>query len=156
MRYLSIVIPAYNEEHRISATLKDISRYLNMMDEESEIIIINDGSTDGTEQVIRRFMAGLDDFQRFKTQIIYLGDKRNYGKGAALKKGMLEARGTHVLFMDADNAATIRELSKLLPYVQSEYDVAIGSRSISGAVILKRQPRLRQDIDPAVSANADG
>lgn len=144
MRFLSVVIPAYNEEQRIAATLQNVSRYLMKQEEESEIIIVNDGSTDRTEQVIRRFMAGLDDYKRFKTQLIYIAEKKNRGKGFVLKKGILEARGSYVLFMDADSAAGISEITKLLPHVQAQYDIAIGSRSIAGAILLKHQPPLRE------------
>lgn len=144
MKYLSVVIPAFNEARRLKSTLHDITRYLSSLNEDSEIIIVNDGSTDNTEQLIRNFMADLDDMVRFKIQLLYIHLKQNQGKGAALKKGILETSGQYVLFMDADNATNIREISKLMPFVESTYDIAIGSRNIQGAVILKHQPYLRE------------
>jgi len=144
MKYISVVIPAYNEALRIGVTLREIALFLSLIEEETEIIIVNDGSTDGTELIIRRFMANLNDMTRFKTQVIYLNEKTNRGKGFALRKGLMEATGRYVLFTDADNSTSIRETNKLLPYVKSDYDIAIGSRSIAGSVLIKRQTYIRQ------------
>lgn len=144
MKYLSVVIPAYNEAHRIGPTLQDISNFLCLIEDESEIIIVNDGSTDNTEQLVRRFMSGLDDMRRFKTQVILINEKQNRGKGAALRKGMLEANAKYVVFTDADNSTHIREFNKLIEYVKTTYDIAIGSRSLPGSNIIKKQSWVRQ------------
>lgn len=144
MKYLSIVIPAYNEARRIIPTLNEIVHYLSKLGEDSEIIIVNDGSTDKTEEIIRRFMDSLDELRRHKIQVIYIKNKQNKGKGAALKAGVGEAQGSYILFTDADNSTSIDEIKKLLPYVESQYDIAIGSRSMKGSVITQRQSLIRQ------------
>lgn len=144
MRYLSVVIPAYNEANRIMVTLNEIVQFLGRMEEESELIIVNDGSTDSTEKVIRNFMHALDDMSRFKIQVIYLKHAVNQGKGAALKFGLMEAQGHFVLFMDADNSTRIQELNKLFPHIHTQYDIAIGSRNIPQSHIITRQTIFRQ------------
>ncbi|MBD3271211.1 MAG: glycosyltransferase [Elusimicrobia bacterium] len=146
MRNLSIIIPAYNEADRLTPTLNDITVYLSLLDSDSEIILVNDGSQDATEQVIRKYMNNLDDMLRFKTQIIYIPLKQNLGKGAALKRGLTEAQGEYVLYTDADNSTSIRELQKLIPFMNNNFDIVIGSRSIAGSNIVQRQNLLRQSM----------
>ena len=135
--YLSIVIPAYNEERRIEATLERAVDYLRDRGYSSEIIIVDDGSTDGTSEVGRRILDGRGNYR-------ILANSENEGKGSAIRKGMLAAKGEYVLFMDADMSTPIEELDRLLPYFYQGHDIVIGSRKIPGAKIDVHQPRYRE------------
>ncbi len=126
--YLSVIIPAYNEEHRISATLFDMDKYLSRQNYQYEIIVVSDGSTDNTASVVGNLK---DQIQNLKL----IDNKKNCGKGCVVKQGMLEAQGDYRLFMDADNSTTINHLEKFWPYTQEGYDVVIGSIEAEGAKI---------------------
>jgi len=142
--YLSVIIPAYNEEKRILATLIDIDRYLLKQNYDYEIIVVNDGSTDDTVEVVRNFRKQI--FQ-LKAELPRTGDlkiidnKKNHGKGYVVKQGMLEAQGKYRLFMDADNSTAINHLDKFWPFIlprlagEERHDVVIGSIEVSGAKI---------------------
>jgi len=123
--FLSIVIPAYNEERRLPRTLEKIASYLERQDYRSEIIVVDDGSEDGTVGVVEDFMASHPHLRLIKN------DHR--GKGYAVRTGMLAARGKYVLFSDADLATPIEEAEKLLPFLEAGHDIAIGSREGIGA-----------------------
>lgn len=131
--FLSVVIPAFNEEKRIKKTLLDIKEYLSKQGYDSEIIVVNDGSEDRTAEIIQSL--GIKNLQ-------IINNKISQGKGSAVKKGLLKATGKYRLFMDADNSTSIEEVEKLLPYLNS-CDIAIGSRSVLGADIVKKQPKHR-------------
>lgn len=125
---LSVVIPAYNEEKRISSTLLDIDKYLKTQDYLYEIVVVSDGSTDNTAKVVNNL----------KPQVACLkliDNKQNCGKGCVVKQGMLEAKGKYRLFMDADNSTTIDHLEKFWPYFDQNYDVVIGSIEVKGAKV---------------------
>ena len=132
--YLSVIIPAYNEEERISATLLDIDKYLSKENYDYEIIVVSDGSIDKTVEVVK-------ELQRKIKNLRVIDNKKNHGKGYVVKQGMLEAKGDYRLFMDADNSTTIDHLDKFLPFVsprlarQERYDIVIGSIEIKGAEI---------------------
>lgn len=123
--YLSIVIPAYNEARRLPGTLQRILDFLDRRGYTAEIIVVDDGSTDGTAEVARRVDGG-----RGRITVI---ENPHYGKGATVRRGMLEARGAIVMFSDADLSTPIEELEKLLPWFERGYDVVIGSREGHGA-----------------------
>lgn len=134
---LSIVIPVYNEERRISRTLSRIIDYVEKKDIDAEIIVADDGSTDGTLKLVERI-------SKERRPIKIVGNGRNIGKGFSVRNGVRHASGDYVLFTDADNSTPIQEMRKLLPYLESkEYDVAIGSRSIRGSRVRIRQPWFR-------------
>ncbi|MDI6845511.1 MAG: glycosyltransferase family 2 protein [Candidatus Saccharicenans sp.] len=135
--YLSIVIPAFNEEKRIGFTLFLIKDYLESRKIEAEVILVDDGSQDRTAGVAREVMA---DYPRFR--LIQLPVNR--GKGAAVRTGMLEASGELILFTDADLSTPIEEMEKLLPLAREGYEVVIGSRALPGSEIKKRQGWLRE------------
>ncbi|HVT74894.1 MAG TPA: dolichyl-phosphate beta-glucosyltransferase [Candidatus Paceibacterota bacterium] len=118
---LSIVIPAYNEELRIGATLADIKRFFSDRALSYEIIVVSDGATDGTEAVVRDFAEGLPALRL----ISYC---KNRGKGFAVKAGMLAAKGEYRLFMDADNSVRIDSIEPFLREMgRNGCEVAIGS-----------------------------
>lgn len=135
--YLSIVIPAYNEENRIGSTLRRILNYLNDQSYAAEVLVVVDGSQDRTIEVVREFADG-------SPNIVVLDNESNRGKGFAVRRGMLESRGQYVLFSDADLSTPIEEVERLLVYLERGYDVAIASRAHHDADIRVRQPWWRQ------------
>ena len=126
--YLSVFIPAYNEEKRISATLLDIDRYLSRQNYDYEIIVVSDGSKDNTVSVVRNLQTKIRNLR-------LIDNKENHGKGYVVKQGMLEAGGEYRLFMDADNSTAIDHLDKFWPLLKQGYDVIIGSIELKGAKI---------------------
>lgn len=132
---LSIVIPAYNEEKRLPATLGRITDYLEIHFPNHEIIVVDDGSTDGTAAVVE---AAIEHDKAIRL-IRYMP---NLGKGHAVKTGVLAARGSRVLVSDADLSTPIEEVEKLLPAL-ADSAVAIGSRARRDARILAYQPWYR-------------
>lgn len=145
MRDLSVVIPAYNEEHRIGETLESIARYLDARDLDDEVIVVDDGSTDRTVDVVNRFEP---DFAR----LTLVSSPRNVGKGHAVRQGMLLATGRHRLFLDADNSTNISELDRLMAASAAEPiepAVVIGSMAKEGAAVSVAQSGLRSALGRA-------
>jgi glycosyltransferase involved in cell wall biosynthesis len=136
MPHLSIVIPAYNEAERLPETLALVRDYLEQQSFSAEVVVVDDGSTDGTVALVREMIA------RFPT-LRLIENTANKGKGGVVRQGMLEALGRYRLFMDADHATPITELTKLLPYIQ-DYDIVIGSRYINKQSIKVKQPWRRR------------
>jgi len=123
--HLSIVIPAYNEQERIVATIGAIASQVSDMGFPWELLIADDGSKDETVNIVEEL--GLVNLKVLKTP-------KNGGKGSAVQRGMLAAQGKYILFADADNSTPIEEVSKLLEKLEKEgYDVAVGSRAVEGA-----------------------
>ena len=123
--HLSIVIPAYNEQERIVATIGAIASHVSDLGFPWELLIADDGSKDQTVAIVEEL--GLANVTVLKTP-------KNGGKGNAVQRGMLSAQGEYVLFADADNSTPIEEVSKLLTKLEKEgYDVAVGSRAAEGA-----------------------
>ncbi|MCG3149318.1 MAG: Undecaprenyl-phosphate 4-deoxy-4-formamido-L-arabinose transferase [Verrucomicrobiae bacterium] len=125
--YLSVVIPAYNEEERLKKFVPGIEAYLQSKGWSHEIIVVNDGSRDRTAQTAQALGVQLIDLQP------------NRGKGGAVKAGMLAARGRYVLFTDADQSTPIQEVEKLLMKLEAGYNMAIGSRAVKGAEVEQPQ-----------------
>ncbi|MBD3282042.1 MAG: glycosyltransferase [Candidatus Portnoybacteria bacterium] len=127
--HLSVVIPAYNEAKRISATLLDIDKYLSKQKYSYEIIVVSDGSSDNTVDVVRKLKELVKNLK-------IVDNKENHGKGYVVKQGMLkEASGNYRLFMDADNSTSIDHLEKFWSYIKNDYDIVIGSIEVKGAKI---------------------
>jgi len=133
---LSIVIPSFNEELRLPVTLAQVSAYIRASKRETEVIVIDDGSTDRTADVANSFRG---EIQRLRV----VANKKNRGKGYSVRHGMLEARGRVVLFTDADLSAPIDETDKLLAAL-ADHDVAIGSRALNRSLISVRQSVFRE------------
>jgi len=133
---LSIIIPAFNEERRLQKTLDRIRAFLENRPGASEVIVVDDGSTDGTAQLVGK-MTGIWPALRL------LKNPGNRGKGYSVRHGMLEAQGRVVLFTDADLSAPIEEADKLIGVLEN-HDVAIGSRALNRQLIEVHQPRLRE------------
>lgn len=133
--YLSIIIPAYNEEHRIGDTLKKITAYLSQKPFTAEIIVADDGSTDRTVKIAEELRI---------PNLRIVKNITNLGKGAAIKNGVSAARGELILFSDADNSTPIEEVEKLISAIEEGYDVAIGSRALPDSNIVVHQPFYRE------------
>jgi len=132
--YLSIIIPAYNEAKRLPLTLIDIDKKVREMDLESyEILVVDDGSKDETVEVTKRFLPIISNLK-------ILESEKNHGKGAVVRKGILEAHGAIRIFMDADNSTTIDQFLTMRPYFEEGAQVVIGSRDVKGAKLDPPQP----------------
>ena len=123
--FLSLIIPAHNEEKRLPPTLAAINAYLNRQSYTSEIVVVENGSQDLTAVITEAFAA---DHPRVR--LIREGAR---GKGLAVRRGMLEAKGHYRFICDADLSMPIEELAKFLPPQLEGVDVAIGSREAPGA-----------------------
>lgn len=125
--YLSIVIPAYNEAHRLPAYLQEIEKYFEEQNRQDqiEVVVVDDGSQDGTGVVL----DCLPQPKSFTLRVLRLPSNR--GKGYAVRTGMLSAKGKLRLFADADGATPIAELSRLEKRIAQGAEIAIGSRALS-------------------------
>jgi dolichyl-phosphate beta-glucosyltransferase len=135
--FLSVIIPSYNEAKRLPLTLIDIDKHLDEQEYSYEIIVVNDGSTDHTAEIVRRFLPLINNLR-------LVDNEENKGKGAAVRQGMLEAKGLWRLFMDADNSTSIVEFNKMIPYFKSGYEVVIGSRYVKGSRSIPPQSIFRR------------
>jgi dolichyl-phosphate beta-glucosyltransferase len=136
----SLVIPAFNEEDRLRQTLHDALAYLAETSPASELIVVNDGSTDKTSAVVREVFAAPGSVA---TRL--LEHSPNRGKGAAVREGLLAAKHSIALFSDADFSTPIDEAPKLInPIAAGEVDVAFGSRALDRSLIGHHQPWRRE------------
>ena len=131
--YLSVIVPAYNEEERLSQTLKEINNYLRQQNYESEILVVSDGSTDRTNEITKNLMAEIKNLR-----LLEFPKKR--GKGFGVRQGMLEAKGGYRIFTDADNSTPLEQIEKMWPHFKEGFDIVIGSRDLKGAVLDPPQP----------------
>jgi len=120
---LSIVIPAYNEEDRIALTLKKSLEFFEGLKSRFEIIVVDDGSTDGTANVVTQF-------EKSQRPIRLISYPNNEGKGYAVKFGVLNSQGQNILIMDADGSTPLSEYLKLKSKLDEGYKIAIGSRAL--------------------------
>lgn len=135
--YISIIIPAYNEEKRLSRTLEKVDEYLKKQSFSYEIIVVSDGSKDKTSQVVKDLIPRIQNLR-------LIDNKENHGKGYVVRQGMLDAKGEYRLFTDADNSTSIDQIEKMLPEFEKGFKVVIGSRDIKGAVIATPQSWIRR------------
>ena len=133
---LSIVIPSYNEEARLPRSLEKVRAYVAEHHPDAEVIVVDDGSKDGTARVV-------EQWQREWPALRLVPNGGNRGKGYSVRHGMLEARGRVALFTDADLSAPIEEADKLLDALR-DADVAFGSRAMNRDLISVHQSRLRE------------
>jgi len=139
--FLSVIIPAYNEERRLPVTLLAVDKYLSEQTYPYEILVVNDGSKDNTVKIVK-------NFEKMINNLSCIGYGENRGKGYAVRFGMLKAQGKYRLFTDADNSTTVDQIERLIPYLKpkGDFDVAIGSRAVKGHKILIHQPFYREMI----------
>lgn len=128
---LSIIIPLYNEAKRFPSSFQQIDNFFRSVSIDKEYILVDDGSKDSTLSIVESL--------RSKSRIRILKNSRNLGKGAALKKGVLAARGRKIFFTDADLSTPIEEFKKLYPHLNT-YDVVVGSRRLHNSEIYIKQP----------------
>jgi len=133
---LSIIIPSFNEEQRLPDTLRKIAAYVRERRPDTEVIVVDDGSTDKTAAVARSYQARIPLLR-------VLSNGTNRGKGFSVRHGSLEARGNIVLFTDADLSSPIEEGEKLLARLAT-HDVAIGSRAVDRSLIEAHQSAFRE------------
>ena len=135
---VSIIVPAYNEEQRIAPTLEALARFLDGSGLDHEILVVDDGSTDGTVALVERLAAAEPALRCIPT-------RPNRGKGHAVRTGMLAARGRVRVMVDADGSIPAEDLPAVLaPLLAGEVDIAIGSRYAPGARVAVRQPLWRR------------
>jgi len=137
---LSAVIPVYNEEARIGPTLEAALRYLKAKRLKAEILVVDDGCTDKTLEVVGRFQKKATG----PLSLRVLRQGKNKGKGAAVKTGALAAKGETILYMDADNATPLSEFEKFRPLLKKGVEVVIGSRAVDRSQVKIPQPLYRQ------------
>lgn len=130
--FLSIIIPAHNEETRLPQTLEQALAFLKTQNYPSEILVVENGSSDRTFEVAQEFT------QRHPTLRVIRETER--GKGLAVRRGMLEARGQYRFMCDADLSMSIEQVNRFLPPHSQNVDVAIGSREAAGAVRFDEPP----------------
>jgi dolichyl-phosphate beta-glucosyltransferase len=134
---LSIVIPAFNEAQRLPATLDLVERYLGTAGVAAEVIVVDDGSRDSTTEVVRERAARWP-------QLRLVAAERNGGKGAAIRLGMVAARGRYRVFSDADLSVPIDDMEKLLRPLRAGAGVAIASRGLPESQVELHQPWYRE------------
>ena len=132
---LSVVIPAYDEARRLGPTLDRVAAYLAARGLDAEVLVVDDGSTDATAEVVRSHPA---------LGLRLLAQPENRGKGAALRRGVAESRGARVLLCDADLSTPIEELPALERRLDAGADLAIGSRALPDSDVRVHQPLYRE------------
>jgi dolichyl-phosphate beta-glucosyltransferase len=133
----SIILPAYNESARIAATLDKILHHATERCWNVEVIVVNDGSSDGTAAIVREYASSY-------AVLRLLENPGNRGKGYSVRNGMLHATGDILLFSDADLSSPIEEADKLFAAIAKGADIAIGSRWMDRRLQIRRQPLHRR------------
>lgn len=132
MPYISIIIPAHNEEARLPKTLDKVLSYLDGKNYRYELIVVDDGSRDRTSAIVMERM-------RKNPSVQLLVNPKKSGKGLSVKRGMLAARGDYLVFSDADLSTPIEEVEKLLENLKGGCDVVFGSRAMSDSRVIVRE-----------------
>lgn len=135
--FLSLVFPAYNEGSRIEKALTHTLAYLHGRALDAEVVVVDDGSEDDTAEKARAFAAR-------HPEVRVIASPSNCGKGGAVRRGMLAARGRYRVFLDVDLATPVEELDRLLPALENGGDFILGSRHRPGAAIEVRQRMSRR------------
>jgi dolichyl-phosphate beta-glucosyltransferase len=137
MATYSLIFPAFNESARLAPTLDTVLNYVSQQHWKAEIIVVDDGSTDRTADIVR-------EYTRRNPIVRLVQNPGNRGKGYSVRNGMLNAHGDVLLFSDADLSSPISEAPKLLTAIENGAQVAIGSRWLNSEVQTQRQSLLRQ------------
>ena len=135
--HLSIVVPAFNEENRIRATLARMLEYFDSQGYSHDILVVDDGSTDSTIPIVKEVAGGHDEVR-------ILHYEGNHGKGYAVRYGITRAAGDFILFSDADLATPIEEVEHLFEALNQGHEIAIGSRDIPGSKLERHQSPIRE------------
>lgn len=149
--YLSVIIPAYNEERRLPGTIREIDEYLKKQKYSYEIIVVNDGSKDRTNEVVKELRGPALSWEGGGRVVVsaiknlrLIDNKDNHGKGYVVRQGMLKAKGQYRLFTDADNSTPIDQVEKIWPEFEKGYEIVIGSRDVRGAILDPPQSLFRR------------
>lgn len=134
---LSVIVPVYNEELAIAGTLEKITGFLIKKNYDWEIIVVDDGSSDGTDNIVKNMGFGEVRLEKLP---------QNQGKGAAIRKGVEVSLGKYIIFTDADLSVPIEFTDKLLGKLELGYEVVIGSRRTAGSKIVKHQNFIRENM----------
>jgi dolichyl-phosphate beta-glucosyltransferase len=134
---LSVIIPAFNEQNRLGDTLDQLTAYFQDQSYEYEVIVVDDGSADKTQDVVNNYTGHL-------SRLRLIANGRNMGKGYSVKHGVSKATGEFVLFYDADASTPINQIEKFWPYFENGNDVCIGSRSMPDSDVQVHQPWFRE------------
>lgn len=124
--FLSVIIPAHNEEHRLPGTLEQVIAFLEQQSFTYEVIVVENGSDDRTLEIAR-------SYQEYHKNLRILREAKR-GKGLAVRRGMLDAHGEYLFMCDADLSMPVVEISRFLPPNLEDYDIAIASREAPGSV----------------------
>ena len=135
--FVSLVVPAYNEEKRLGVTLQKIHAWMSDNFERFEVTVVDDGSTDRTADIVSEFSENAPEVE-------LLSLRENSGKGYAVRSGMMSAEGDYVIFTDADLSTPIEEVAKALDLMKQGYDVVIGSRALPESDVQVHQNVLRE------------
>ncbi|MCC7137285.1 MAG: glycosyltransferase family 2 protein [Planctomycetes bacterium] len=147
---LSLVIPCFNERARVDAFLGAATAYLDgLVGARGEVVVVDDGSADGTVEAVQAWAAR-------RTDVRLVALPQNRGKGAAVRAGVLEARGDVVVFLDADLAVPVDHVDRVLPALRNGVDVAVGCRHVAGARVERAQSPLRRALGRGYLALARG
>ena len=132
--FISIIIPVYNEEDRIQSFLLTVTDHLKKKDFLYEMVIVDDGSTDGTIKIVESLLKEklLGKYKILKLPV-------NLGKGAAIRRGMLESNGEYIFFIDADGSTPIEEIDNFISHFSANFDIYIGTRTLKQKAPLKRK-----------------
>lgn len=122
---LSVIVPAHNEEYRLPGTLGQILRFLEGQSFSAEVIVVENGSSDRTYEIAQQFARQHENLRVMRSE---------RGKGAAIKRGMLEAQGEYRFMCDADLSMPVEEIAKFIPPALTDFEIAIASREAKGAV----------------------
>ncbi|MBI5654051.1 glycosyltransferase family 2 protein [Candidatus Uhrbacteria bacterium] len=146
MPEFSVIIPAFNEEKTVETAISETRRVFQVLGKSCEIIVVDDGSSDGTVAIVENLLQSSPDMSSYGltggTYLRSISHPTNQGKGAAVKTGVSAAQGEWVVFLDSDLATHPSEIKKALPHLGSS-DIIIGSRRVAGADIAERQPMHR-------------
>lgn len=137
MPYLSIVIPAYNEERCLERNSETVKAYMDTLKKDYEIILVNDGSTDNTASIMEGIVQNNPQYR-------WLSSPTNKGKGDAVRRGVLSAAGKYIVFMDADLAVPVHFIATCLSRLEAGIPVVIGSRHLPSSSFMVREGPLRQ------------
>ncbi|MFA6251961.1 MAG: dolichyl-phosphate beta-glucosyltransferase [Candidatus Paceibacterota bacterium] len=132
---ISVIIPVYNEEKRIPRTLDGLFSFLKTNGIEAEVILVNDGSSDNTVKCLKTVTL---------SNLKIINFAKNKGKGAAVREGALSAIGEIIIFMDADGSTRLEHITEVINFLNTGYDVAIGSRELKESKIIKKQSSFRE------------
>lgn len=135
MKLLSVIIPCYNESKCLKHNIEDIViPYFNNLNIDYEIILVNDGSSDNTKEIMKEIKG-----------VISVSYDDNHGKGYAIRQGILASKGEYILFMDTDLSTDLSAVHTVLENI-NKYDFIVGSRHLKDSVIPQKQPPIRQFI----------